>query len=225
MTTETIAPAMVRFPLAGLSCSAGSSSDWAAALVTMAIVILAFHAAPVHKKIFSVVDYTAKPPFGLGLDHQWLGFFQYETGAVFTTLRRRPARSVSAIRRRVRTGEGLRSARRWLIEHQDARPYGEGSVQSEQRKRPPRRRCRRRRSEGRSAGHGKGRGTRGPTLTSRSPRSGVSGTLDPACIHEMRADSPLTARFRAAGLGVGTQLDQLEPGPRRLAVVCWICIR
>ena len=85
MTTETIAPAMVRFPmpiyhLGRLVFGAGG------ALVTMAIVILAFHTAPVHKKIFTTVKYDTKPPFGLGLDHQWLGFFQYETGAVFTTL-------------------------------------------------------------------------------------------------------------------------------------------
>ena len=38
-------------------------------------MILAFHAAPVHKKIFTAVKYDTKPPFGLGLDHQWLGFF------------------------------------------------------------------------------------------------------------------------------------------------------
>ena len=52
----------------------------------MAVVILAFHAAPVHKKIFNVIDHTTKPPFGLGLDHLWLGFFQYETGAVFSNM-------------------------------------------------------------------------------------------------------------------------------------------
>ena len=46
----------------------------------MAILILAFHTAPVHKKIFGAIDYKYKPPFGLGLDHQWLGFFQYTTG-------------------------------------------------------------------------------------------------------------------------------------------------
>ena len=32
------------------------------ALVTMAIIILAFHAAPVHKKIFGVVDYEIEAP-------------------------------------------------------------------------------------------------------------------------------------------------------------------
>ena len=110
MTTETIAPAMVRFPHAGLSCRpvrlrAGG------ALVTIAIVILAFHAAPVHKKIFNAIDYDSKPPFDMGLDHQWLGFFQYETGAVFTTLGSgRHARS--GVRRHsgaADAGEGLRS--------------------------------------------------------------------------------------------------------------------
>ncbi len=82
MTTETIAPAQVRFPmpvyhLGRLVFGLGG------AVVTMSIIILAFHAAPVHKKIFDVVDYQSKPPFGLGLDHQFLGFFQHETGAVF----------------------------------------------------------------------------------------------------------------------------------------------
>ena len=98
MTTETIAPAMVRFPtpiyhLGRLVFGAGG------AVVTIAIMILAFHAAPVHKKIFTVVKYDSKPPFGLGLDHQWLGFFQYETGAVFTRLGDRSARSVWNLRR------------------------------------------------------------------------------------------------------------------------------
>ena len=56
MTTETLAPAMVRFPMpiyhAGRLFFALATS-----LVTMAILILAFHAAPVHKKIFGAIDY------------------------------------------------------------------------------------------------------------------------------------------------------------------------
>ena len=96
----------------------------------MAIVILAFHAAPVHKKIFTTVKYDSKPPFGMGLDHQWLGFFQYETGAVFTTLgagQPDPFMTYGRAERRADAGEGLRSPRaKWLIEHQDARPYGDG---------------------------------------------------------------------------------------------------
>ena len=112
MTTETIAPAMVRFPtpiyhLGRLVFGAGG------AVVTIAIVILAFHTAPVHKKIFNTVKYDSKPPFGMGLDHQWLGFFQYETGAVFTSSRIRPARSVRGLRshadRRTDARQGLRS--------------------------------------------------------------------------------------------------------------------
>ncbi len=65
MTTETIAPAQVRFPMpvyhmGRLVFGAGG------AIVTMAVLLLAFHAAPVHKKIFGVIDYQSKPPFGLG---------------------------------------------------------------------------------------------------------------------------------------------------------------
>lgn len=128
MITETIAPAMVRFPtpiyhLGRLIFGLGG------ALVTVAFVILSFHAAPVHKKIFTAVTYDSKPPFGLGLDHQFLGFFQYQTGAVFTTLgsgQRDPHHQY---------GHGgavkmFDPHARWLIEHQDARPYGNEMVLS-----------------------------------------------------------------------------------------------
>src|SRR5271165_5675234 len=83
MTTETIAPVMVKFPMP-VYHAGRLIFGLGGAAITMAVVILAFHAAPVHKKIFSTVDYKSKPPFGLGLDHLWLGFFQYETGAVFS---------------------------------------------------------------------------------------------------------------------------------------------
>jgi hypothetical protein len=128
MTTETIAPAMVRFPtpvyhMGRLVFGLGG------ALVTMAIGVLAFHAAPVQKKIFSAVTYNSKPPFGLGLDHQFLGFFQYQTGAVFTTMgagQRDPHHQY---------GHGgavkmFDPHARWLIDHQEARPYGDETVLS-----------------------------------------------------------------------------------------------
>jgi hypothetical protein len=126
MTTETIAPAMVRFPtpiyhLGRLIFGVGG------ALVTMAIIILAFHAAPVHKKIFTVIQYDSKPPFGLGLDHQWLGFFQHTTGAVF-------ARYGSGQRDPYREyGHGgpvqvFDPRAEWLILHQQSRPYGDGAI-------------------------------------------------------------------------------------------------
>jgi hypothetical protein len=126
MTTETIAPVMVKFPMpvyhAGrLVFGLGTAA------VTMAMVILSFHAAPVYKKIFNVIDTKSKPPFGVGLDHLWLGFFQYETGAVFSRLgvgQRDPYRTY---------GHGGRvkvfdPKAEWLILHEQYRPYGEGSI-------------------------------------------------------------------------------------------------
>jgi uncharacterized membrane protein required for colicin V production len=129
MTTETIAPAMVRFPTPVYHVGRLLFGA-AGALVTVAFVILAFHAAPVHKKIFTAVTYDSKPPFSLGLDHQFLGFFQYQTGAVFTTLggsnQRDPHHQYGQ-------GGGVKMFdphARWLIDHQDARPYGDEMVLS-----------------------------------------------------------------------------------------------
>ncbi len=124
--TETIAPVMVRFPMPVYHVGRLAFGLGAAA-VTMAVVILSFHAAPVHKKIFGSIDHTSKPPFGLGLDHLWLSFYQYETGAVFSNLgygRRDPYRQY---------GHGgpvnlFDPKAEWLLLHYDARPYGEGSV-------------------------------------------------------------------------------------------------
>ncbi|HEX3450063.1 MAG TPA: CvpA family protein [Isosphaeraceae bacterium] len=126
MTTETIAPAMVRFP-APVYHVGRLIFGAAGALVTVAFVLLAFHTAPVHKKIFTAVTYNSKPPFGLGLDHQFLGFFQYQTGAVFTMLgsgQRDPHHQY---------GHGgavkmFDPRARWLLDHQDARPYGDEMV-------------------------------------------------------------------------------------------------
>ncbi len=126
MTTETIAPAMVRFP-EPVYHAGRIVFSLAGGAVTVAIIILAFHAAPVHKKIFSAVDFKSKPPFGLGLDHLWLGFFQYETGAVFSNMGkggRDPYRTY---------GQGGRvnvfdPRAEWLLDHYDARPYGTGSA-------------------------------------------------------------------------------------------------
>jgi hypothetical protein len=131
MTTETIAPAMVRFPVPVYHIGR-FVFGLGGALITVAIVILSFHAAPVHKKIFTTVTYDSKPPFGMGIDHQWLGFFQYETGQVFSTLgagERDPFR----IYGRSRTGDRMAvkvfdPRARWLIDHQDARPYGDETV-------------------------------------------------------------------------------------------------
>ncbi len=127
MTTETLAPAMVRFPVpiyhAGRLFFALATS-----LVTMAILILAFHTAPVNKRIFGAIDYKYKPPFGMGLDHQWLGFFQYTTGGIF-------AHSGSGTRDPY--GEYGRMCvfdprATWLLNHQEARPYGQAPILTEE---------------------------------------------------------------------------------------------
>lgn len=134
MTTETLAPAMVRFPVP-IYHPGRLFFALATSLVTMAILILAFHTAPVNKKIFGAIDYKYKPPFGMGLDHQWLGFFQYTTGMIF-------ARYGSGTRDPY--GEYGRSGNQrvavqvfdpratWLLNHQEARPYGQAPILTEE---------------------------------------------------------------------------------------------
>jgi hypothetical protein len=129
LTTETIAPVQVRFPPA-LYHAGRLVFGLAGATVTMAVIILSFHAAPVHKKIIYAIDYQTKPPFGIGLDHQWLGFFQYQTGAVFARNgvgRRDPYRQYG-YPGRVQLFDPRGD---WLILHQEARPYGEGGILGE----------------------------------------------------------------------------------------------
>jgi hypothetical protein len=129
LTTETIAPVQVRFPPA-LYHAGRLFFGLAGATVTMAIVILAFHAAPVHKKVLGAIDYQTKPPFGMGLDHELLGFIQYETGAVFARYgvgRRDPYRQYG----QGRPVQLFDPRGEWLILHQQARPYGEGSILGE----------------------------------------------------------------------------------------------
>ncbi len=123
LTTETLAPAMVRFPmplyhlgrwLFALGCS----------LVTVAIVLLGLDCAPVHKKIFGVIDYKTKVPFGLGLERQWLAFFQHTTGLIFVSHApgtRDPFTEYGDARVFDPRGE-------WLLIHQEARPFGIESV-------------------------------------------------------------------------------------------------
>jgi len=134
MTTETLAPAMVRFPIpvyhAGRLLFALATS-----LVTMAILILAFHTAPVHKRIFGAIDYQYKPPFGLGLDHQWLGFFQYTTGGIFARYgagKRDPFGEYGRSGNQRIPVQVFDPHARWLLDHQEARPYGTGAILSEE---------------------------------------------------------------------------------------------
>jgi hypothetical protein len=133
MTTETLAPAMVRFPTpiyqAGRFLFALATS-----VVTMAILILAFHTAPVHKEIFGAIDYKYKPPFGMGLDHHWLGFFQYNTGMVFAQYgsgSRDPYGEFGHFGNQRVLVRAFDPRATWLLDHQQARPYGQAPILSE----------------------------------------------------------------------------------------------
>lgn len=123
LITESMAPAMVRFPsivyqLGRLVFGFGG------AVVTVAILLVAFETAPVHKKILGVIDYKSKPPFGMGLDRKWLAFFQYTTGLVF-------AEHVPGSRdpfREYGDSKVFDPKAEWLLNHQEARPYGTESI-------------------------------------------------------------------------------------------------
>ena len=125
LATETLAPTMIRFP-AALYHIGRWVFGLAAASLMMSIVLLAFHTSPVHKKMFyGAYDYERKPPFGMGLDWFWLGFFQYNTGQIFARYAEanRPDPFGAYGNARVFDPRGS-----WLIDHQNARPYGEGTV-------------------------------------------------------------------------------------------------
>jgi uncharacterized membrane protein required for colicin V production len=126
LMTETLAPAMVRFPTP-IYHAGRLVFGLAGAAVTVAILLLAFECAPVHKKLFTAFEYDSKPPFGAGLDHQWLGFFQHETGDVFIQYN---AGNPDPFHK---YGHGQRiklfdPRGEWLVNHQNARPYGTENV-------------------------------------------------------------------------------------------------
>jgi len=123
LTTESIAPAMVRFPVP-LYQAGRLGFALAGSMGAMAFLLLLFETAPVHKKVFYVVDYKYAPPFKLGLDREFLGFFQYTTGYIFARTNgpsNDPYREYPASRLFDPKAE-------WLLRHQDARPYGTESV-------------------------------------------------------------------------------------------------
>ena len=130
LTTESLAPAMVRFPMP-IYHAGRFVFGIAGAAVTLTIILMGFYCAPVHKKLFKAFAYDSKPPFGLGLDHQWLGFFQHETGAVFIDHGRGSPDPFH------RYGQGRRlnlfdPRGEWLMNHQNARPHGTETVPPEE---------------------------------------------------------------------------------------------
>ncbi len=134
ITTETLAPAMVRFPMPIYHVTR-LFFGLATSLVTFAVILLAFHAAPIHKQMFGYITYETKPPFGLALDHHWLGFFQYTTGDIFARYgvgARDPYRSYGKTGGNQLVPVNIFDPRgRWLLDRQESRPYGEGAILKE----------------------------------------------------------------------------------------------
>jgi hypothetical protein len=123
LTTETLAPGMVRFPNPVYHLG-----RWFFALLTavftIGFLIVGFETAPVHKKVFGTIDYKAKPPFGLGLDRMWLALFQYTTGQVFAEYiegKRDPFGEYG-------NANVFDPRSEWLLIHQQNRPYGTESI-------------------------------------------------------------------------------------------------
>jgi hypothetical protein len=119
--TESIAPAMVRFPTPVYHLGRWFFG-FAAGCVLMAILLLSFYTSPVHKKVFGVITYDFKPPFNMGLDRYWLAFVQYTTGYVFANYNN------DVIDPEFKEARVFDPRGEWLIVHQNARPYGEDFV-------------------------------------------------------------------------------------------------
>ena len=121
VTTDSLGPTMIRFPLPVFHAGR-IVFGLAAGAVATSFMILVFHTAPVHKKIFNVVGHETRPPFGMGLDHRFLAFFQHTTGYPFSTYDETAIDPFGEFEnKRVFDPEG-----RWLIDQEDARPFGEG---------------------------------------------------------------------------------------------------
>lgn len=125
LMTDSFAPTMVRFPNVVYHIGRWFFGLAAATLCT-SILLLGFHTAPIHKKMFfGAYPYDYKPPFKMGIDWQWLSFFQYTTGNVFANYSPNnpmdPFKEYGQARVFDPRGE-------WLIEHQNKRPFGEGLI-------------------------------------------------------------------------------------------------
>ncbi len=126
ITTEQIAPSMVRFPTPVYHIGR-LFFGLAGASLAMAILLLAFHTSPIHKKMFyGAYNYDHKPPFGFGLDWKWLSFFQYTTGQVFAQYD--PEDGYNDPNGEYGDAKLFDPQGRWLIDHQNARPYGDAFV-------------------------------------------------------------------------------------------------
>ncbi len=126
LTTETIAPSMVRFPtplyhLGRLVFAVGG------AVVMVAMLLLGYQASPVQKKILGVWDYKHVPSlYKERFDKDFLAFFQYTSGYTF------PRNGIGPYDREFPNKPWLFDPKAdWLLIHQQARPYGTEQVLDE----------------------------------------------------------------------------------------------
>jgi hypothetical protein len=127
LTTESIAPSMVRFPtplyhLGRVVFSVGG------ALIMVAMLMLGFEASPVQKTILGTWDYKYEPKVmgGERFDRDFLAFFQYTTGYTFPNNGSGPPDREFPDRPRLFDAKAD-----WLMTHQKARPYGVGDILEE----------------------------------------------------------------------------------------------
>jgi hypothetical protein len=119
VATETLAPAMVRFPTPVYHLGR-VAFGLAGATLTTAFLLVLFETAPVQKKLFGAINVDTKPPFGVGLDRHLLAFVQYSTGYPFARY------GSERIDPYGEFGDAhvFDAGGRWLIDHEEARPYG-----------------------------------------------------------------------------------------------------
>ena len=122
LATEAMAPSMIRFP-APVFHLGRIIFGFAGSMVTMGVLLLALDASPVNKKILGSIDYKSKPMYGVRLDKEILAFFQWSTGQIFT--RQGPTRDPFKEYGNARVFD---PKGRWLLNAQDARPYGTDKV-------------------------------------------------------------------------------------------------
>jgi len=123
LATESLAPSLVRFPtplyhLGRLVFAFGGS------VITVAVLLLAYQASPVQKKMLGIMDYKYQPFYKARFDRDFLAFFQYTTGYTFARNGVGPAGDVEFPARPMLFDPRAE----WLMNHQAKRPYGTEAI-------------------------------------------------------------------------------------------------
>jgi uncharacterized membrane protein required for colicin V production len=127
LATESLAPAMVRFPTPVYHIGR-AIFGLGGAVITTAILLLGFQASPVQKKMLGVMDYKYTPMYKERIDRDFLAFFQYTSGYTFA---RNGAGEPDPAREFPNRPFLFDARAEWLIIHQQARPYGTEQILDE----------------------------------------------------------------------------------------------